>query len=66
VRIADWEKDIRVLIEQSNLTPDSLFIAWDTQFTNSQDWDTFLASLPTMMENSAHSFGLGFEPLKQP
>ncbi len=66
VRIADWEKDIRILIEQSNLVPDSVFVAWDTQFTNSQDWDTFLTILPTMMENSAHSFGLGFEPLKTP
>lgn len=66
VRIADWEKDIRILIEQSNLVPDAVFVAWDTQFTNTQDWDTFLTILPTMMENSAHAFGLGFEPLKQP
>ncbi|MHA3774029.1 hypothetical protein ACXR0O_21055 [Verrucomicrobiota bacterium sgz303538] len=66
VRIADWEKDIRILIEQSNLAPDSVFVAWDTQFTNTQDWDTFLTILPTMMENSAHAFGLGFEPLRQP
>lgn len=65
VRIADWEKDIRILIEQSNIVPDALFIAWDTQFDNKQDWDTFLAILPTMMENSAHAFGLGFEPLAQ-
>lgn len=65
VRIADWEKDIRLLIEQSNIVPDALFIAWDTQFENKQDWDTFLAILPTMMENSAHAFGLGFEPLAQ-
>lgn len=66
VRIADWEKDIRILIEQSNLVQDAVFVAWDTQFTNTQDWDTFLTILPTMMENSAHAFGLGFEPLKQP
>ena len=65
VRIADWEKDIRILIEQSNVVPDALFIAWDTQFENTQDWDTFLTILPTMMENSAHVFGLGFEPLAQ-
>jgi hypothetical protein len=65
VRIADWEKEIRVLIENSNATADGLFVAWDTQFTNSQDWDSFLYTLPTMMENSANIFGLGFEPLKQ-
>jgi len=65
VRIADWEKEIRVLIENSNAVPNGVFVAWDTQFTNSQDWDTFLYSLPTMMENSANIFGLGFEPLRQ-
>jgi hypothetical protein len=65
VRIADWEKDIRLLVEQSNIVPDALFVAWDTQFENNQDWDTFLTILPTMMENSAHAFELGFEPLAQ-
>jgi hypothetical protein len=65
VQIADWEKDIRVLIERSNLVPDALFIAWDTQFVNAQDWDTFLGSLPTVMENSANIFELGFEPFRQ-
>jgi len=65
VQIADWEKDIRVLIERSNVVPDALFIAWDTQFVNAQDWDTFLGSLPTVMENSANIFELGFEPFRQ-
>ena len=65
VQIADWEKDIRVLIERSNVVPDALFIAWDTQFVNAQDWDTFLGSLPTVMENSANIFELGFEPFRE-
>ena len=65
VRIADWEKEIRVLIEQSNAIPDGIFVAWDTQFVNSQDWESFLYTLPTMMENAANLFGLGFEPFKQ-
>lgn len=65
VRIQDWEKDIRVLIEISNAAPDSIFIAWDTQFTNNQEWDTFLGSLPSVMENSANFFELGFEPFKE-
>lgn len=64
VRISDWEKEIRVLIEQSNAVQDGLFIAWDTQFVNSQDWDTFLVTVPTMMENAANVFGIGFEPMK--
>ena len=65
VRIQDWEKDIRVLIEISNAAPDSIFIAWDTQFANNQEWDTFLGSLPRVMENSANFFELGFEPFKE-
>ena len=65
VLIADWEKEIRVLMENSNAVPDGLFVAWDTQFTNDQDWESFLITLPTMMENSANIFGLGFEPLRQ-
>jgi hypothetical protein len=65
VRIADWEKDIRVLIESSNVVPNSLFVGWDTQFVNSQDWDSFLGTILTMMENSVNTFGLGFEPLIQ-
>ena len=65
VRIFDWEKDIRVLIEPSNVVPDAVFCGWDTQFSNSQDWESFLGSLPTMMENSANLFELGFEPLKE-
>jgi hypothetical protein len=66
VRIFDWEKDIRVLIEPSNMVQDAVFVAWETQFTNEQsEWDAFLASLPQMMENSANLFELGFEPLKE-
>ncbi len=64
VRIADWEKEIRVLMEQSNVVPDGIFVGWDTQYVNEQDWETFLFTLPTMMENAANLFGLGFEPFK--
>jgi len=54
VRIFDWEKDIRVMIEPSNVVQDAVFVAWDTQFTNDEsEWDAFFASLPTMMETSA-------------
>jgi hypothetical protein len=65
VRILDWEKEIRVLIEGSNIVPDAVFVGWDTQFVNLQDWESFLITIPTMMENSVNTFGLGFEPLKQ-
>ncbi len=65
VQISDWEKDIRLLIEQSNLTPNSVFVGWDTQYANNQDWDSFLGALPTVMENSANLFEIGFEPFKQ-
>lgn len=64
VKIADWESDIRVLIEKSNAFPDALFIAWDTQFKHAQDWESFIGSLPTMMENSAHLFDLAITPMR--
>lgn len=63
VKIADWEADIRLLIEKSNALPDALFIAWDTQFTHTQDWESFIGSLPTVMENSANHFNLAFAPM---
>ncbi len=65
VRIMDWEKDIRVVIESSNVVADAVFVMWETQFKNDQDWDSFLTSLPTMMENAANLFDLGFEPLRE-
>ena len=65
VQIMDWEKDIRVLIEQSNVVPDGIFLSWDTQFKNEQDWESFLASLTSVMENSVNLFDLGFEPLRE-
>ena len=65
VNIADWEKEIRVLIEQSNAVPDAVFIMWDTQYANVQEWETFLQSMPTMMENAVNIFDLGFEPLRE-
>jgi len=67
VRIMDWEKEIRLLIEQSNVVANAVFVCWDTQFTNNQDeWESFLSTIPTVMENSVNVFGLGFEPLVQP
>lgn len=65
VQIVDWEKDIRVLIEQSNAVPGAIFIAWDTQFSNGQDWPAFLGTIPEMLENSANLFDLSFEPLRE-
>ncbi len=65
VQIADWEKDIRVMIESSNVVPDGVFAMWDTQFVNEQDWESFLSSVPTMMENAGNLFDIGFEPLRE-
>jgi hypothetical protein len=60
VKITDWEADVRVLVEKSKAVPQGgLFIGWETQFTNNQDWETFIGTLPTVMENSAHFFDLG-------
>lgn len=63
VKISDWEADIRVLIEKSNALPDALFILWETQFPNTQDWESFITALPTVLENSAHLFDLAFLPM---
>lgn len=65
VQILDWEKDIRVLIEQSNVVAEGVFMMWDTQFTNDQDWDTFLPTLSTLMDEAANFFDLTFEPLRE-
>ncbi len=65
VTILDWDKDIRVLIEQSNVVPGGVFVTCDTQFVNAQDWETFIPTLPTLMDNSANLFDLGFEPLRE-
>jgi len=66
VKIFDWDKDIRVLIEQSNVVPEGIFVAWDTQFDNDEaDWEEFLGSLFQMMENAANMFELAFEPLRE-
>jgi len=64
VKIAEWEKEIRIVIEPSNLFPGQLFLTWDSQFASSQDWDTFVPSLMNVMENSARMFDLGMAPLK--
>ncbi len=64
VKIADWEKDIRIVIEPSNMIPGQLFISWDSQFVANQDWDTFVPILLTVMENSAAIFDLQIAPLR--
>lgn len=65
VKIPDWDKEIRVLIEPSNIVPAAVFCAFDTQFANSQHWESFIGALPSVMENSANYFELGFEPFKE-
>jgi hypothetical protein len=65
VQIVDWEKEVRVLIEQSNAVPDAVFVAWDTQFSNDQDLASLLPRIPELMENSANLFDLGFDPLRR-
>jgi len=64
VKIADWEKEIRIVIEPSNMFPGQLFVSWDSQFAATQDWDTFVPILLTVMENSASIFDLQIAPLR--
>ncbi len=63
LRVEGWETDVRVLIEKSKVLPDALFMIWETQFQNEQDWETFIAELPGMMERAVNRFGLAFMPM---
>lgn len=65
VQVLDWEKEVRVLIEQSNVVQDAVFVMWDTQFTNDQEWETFLPKLSTLMDEAANFFDLSFGPLRE-
>ncbi len=62
VRIPDWEYEVRVQIEDSNLIPAGVYVGADTQYRNDQDFESFTGSIPTMFAASANAFGLGFEP----
>lgn len=62
LRIPDWEYEVRVQIEDSNLVPAGVYIGVDTQYRNNQDWESFVGSMPTMFAAAANTFGLGFEP----
>jgi hypothetical protein len=64
VKIADWEKEVRLVIEPSNLIPGQLFISWDSQFSSNSDWDTFVPTFITVMENSARVLELSMAPLR--
>ncbi len=64
VRIPEWERDIRVLIEQSNAVNAAVFVEWSTQYANVQEWESFLPTIPTMLENAVNHFELGLEPLR--
>jgi hypothetical protein len=65
VQVIDWDREIRVLIEASNVVSDALFVMWDTQFENDQDWESFLPTLPMLMDNSVNLFELALEPLRE-
>ena len=45
--------------------PNCVFVAWDTQFVNDQESETFIGSLVHVIENSVNFFELGFEPFKE-
>ena len=62
VRIPDWEYEVRVQIEDSNLIPAGVYVGADTQYRNEQDFESFTGSIPTMFAAAANAFGLGFQP----
>ena len=58
----DWEFEVRVQIEDSNVVSNGVYIGVDTQYRNDQDWESFVGSMPTMFAAAANAYGLGFEP----
>jgi hypothetical protein len=62
LRIPDWESEVRVQIEDSNLVPNGVYIGVDTQYQNNQDWESFVGCMPTMFAAAANAYGIGFEP----
>lgn len=62
LRIPDWEYEVRVQIEDSSMVPAGVYIGVDTQYRNDQDWESFVACMPTMFAAAANCFGLGFLP----
>ena len=53
-----------MLIEQSNAVNGAVFVEWSTQYSNVQEWETFLPTIPPMLENAVNHFELGLEPLR--
>ena len=62
LRIPDWEFEVRVQIEDSNVVSNGVYIGVDTQYKNNQDWESFVGSMPTMFAAAANAYGIGFEP----
>lgn len=62
VRVEDWDTDVRFSVEQSIGVPDSLFVAWSTQFQGAQ-WIDTVDHLTGMLESVAAVFGIQFEPV---
>jgi hypothetical protein len=58
VRIPDWEHEVRVLIEDSNLIPNAISAGIDTPFSPQRDWDSFIESFPAVFENALNLLGL--------
>ena len=62
LRIPDWEFEVRVQIENSNVVSNGGYMGVDTQYKNNQDWESFVGSMPTMFAAAANAYGIGFEP----
>jgi hypothetical protein len=62
LRIRDWEFEVRVQIEDSNVVSNGVYIGVDTQYKNNQDWGSFVGSIPAMFAAAANAYGIGFEP----
>jgi len=64
VRVNDWAEEIKVTLDSTGAPPCCMVLQCDTKYENSQHWETFLGTIPSMVENAANLFDLGFEPLR--
>ena len=65
VRLTDWPEDIRIAIEPSIASSESLFISWSTRFLPSIDSRPTFEALIEVMDKAANIYGVKFKPLIQ-
>lgn len=58
LRPEPWLNDVRVAIEATAGSPDSVFVHWNTSLQITDDWETHLEALPEVFVGAVATFGL--------